>query len=264
MTYICGPRPIYPVIGLNRPLDLSLTTEDIDGAKSRKRAFTTKRCTDPLDPHYKLPSYEICPVAIKPEPVGTIPTNYVADIDRCHPRLIHRPRAVSLDTLDVSDIPFAQPGYRRSQYRRISGRVPDQLSVQDINNGSSRALRARNTNPLDPVYILSTKDTWKGRESPSESIGPISESKPRLRVNNALPVHSQGSIEGSSPQRFVGCLPHSSLGKGDHPIRAPAIPTGSRSGSLRRGLVTKRETNPLDPNYFLLDGSVDSAYALFM
>lgn len=264
MFQISGPRTHYPQIGLNRPLDLSLTTEDIDGARPRRRAFTTKRCTDPLDPYYKLPSYEECPPVESPQPIGTIPTNYVGDIEKCHPRAVHRARAVSNDSLNISDIPFAKPGYRRSHHLRIATRFPDQLSVQDINEGGSRHLKARNTNPLDPVYEISTKNTWKGGNEGSGSIGPIEMSKPRSRVNLSSPAHVQEKIEGSSPQRFVGCIAQSSLGECGI-TRPPApLPSGSRSGSLKRGVVTKRTTNPLDPNYCLLDGKRDSAYALFI
>ena len=264
MEQVGVQRHFYSTNGLNRPLDLSLTTEDIDGARPRRRCFTTNRCTDPLDPEYHLPSFKAAPPHEVPVPIGTIPTNFVADI--VGPRR-SRLRAVSSGPLDVSDIPYAQPSHYRRFVRPLKeGPLTDTMAVQDINQGSGRILPPRGTDPLEPEYVISTKNTWKlSDETPTErlpiTIGPVEASKPRKLARKAMPV--QAVVEGSQPQRYIGRVPHSSIGDAYDTYRKP-VPTGSGAGSLKRGIVTKRSVNPLDPNYSLLNGDYDSAYKLLI
>ena len=171
------------------------------------------------------------------------------------------------DPLDISDISFTRPNFRRNiRPVPISG-LSNPLDVRDINRGDRQMLNPRRTNPLDPVYTVSTKNgmavpgTVGGDSSPA-TIGDIADSKPRKLIRN-LSVPACAPIDKSTPQRYVGCLPHSSVGAGGI-LRPGGMPTGSRVGSLKRGLVTKRAVDPLDPNYRLLDGQFDSASKILM
>jgi hypothetical protein len=264
MTFIEGPRILYRKDGLNRPLDLSLSTEDIDGASSKKKCFRTNRCTDPLDPVYKLPTFVAPTVAQAVEFQGSIPTNYIGDIRGAAPRKLSPVRKTINNSLDVSDIPYAEPFHFRRRIRPLpSVPLTDSLDVNMINRGSSRKPEIRNTNPLEPEYIISTTD-MRDVSSKSEPmlIGSIEKSKPiapkQARIQN-LTV-----LTGSTPQRFVGRLRHSSVGESNIATWNKPLPTASGSGSLKKGIITKRSTNPLDPNYALLDGHYDSACRLFM
>jgi hypothetical protein len=265
MRTLFPERGIYPVNnGLRRPLDLSLSTEDIDGAKPRRKAFVTKRCTDPLNPEYKLPSYETAPVSARPEPVGFVPTNFIADIDKSGPRRLHKALEGSRLTMDISDIPYTKPHYRRTLRPIPADGLSNTLDVKDINQGSHRVAPSRVTNPLDPEYAVSNLNgiipckTEKG-VSPVV-VGPIENSKPRV-LHNVRAFNEPVILTGSRPQRYVGCIPHSSMETSTIP-RPNVQPTGSRANTLHRGIKTRRCTNPLEPSYSLLNGDMDSATSL--
>ena len=264
MAFLDRPRSLYPSHGLNRPLDLSLTTEDIDGARSRKRSFTTKRCTDPLEPVYKLPSFQPPPILVPPEPVGTLPTNWTADISGSRPRILHRAIQGKISNLDVSDIAGTQSSCCPRKERSVHGSTKtDSLDVYDINAGSYRGHRTRSVNPLDPVYLISNVSNWTSQRAEPSFIGPIEKSRPRQLIPTKS-TETRGDVTGSHPQRFVGRLPNSSTGEPKIQLWEKPLPTASVHGSLKKGIVTKRITDPLDPGYHMLDGKVDSACKLLM
>merc|ERR1719387_223447 len=241
-------KPLYQ--NLTRVKDLSLTTADIEWAQPKITRFNTNRCTDPLQPQYKLPE---CPV-----------------------RPITPPRGNGKDSLDISDIEMSKP-------KRV---IPDRnyvlnpnaqstsLMVQDINAFPGRTTLPRDTNPLDPVYQVSQTSAtsipirWTEEEGrvyappmEVEVIGEVPQSKPRkLQWDNGEPHFSllTEDIAGSQPQRWVGSVPFNIY---DPPEKKPIISfhepqdiPGTQVGSLRKGIVTGRMTNPLNPRYTMLDG----------
>lgn len=240
------PRNWYPSAQPRRPVDLSLTTDDIEGSRPRATAFVTKRQTNPLDPEYKLPSHSAPPNLTPPQLKGVNPTNFIADIKGTHPRRLH-PENSRTQSLDVSS----------RKFRPLRGGGPDTLDVRDINSLDQRTCVSRNTDPLDPSYMVSLTNGTALQigqplpESKTTIMGIVSDSKPRKRMRDH-PIPPLDPIEGSSPQRYVGVLKHSSLD--DSPVFTRAPVTGSRAGSLTRGIVSKRVTNPLDPSYIFLDG----------
>jgi hypothetical protein len=137
--------------------------------------------------------------------------------------------------------------------------------VRDINRSPTAEVRPRGTDPLDPVYLVSSLNgtALQGENQTSPVLlGPIEKSKPRPSIRS-ISVPPKDTPIGSSPQRYVGCLPHTSVGAGK-PLYELAIPTGSRAGTLKRGMITRRNTNPLDPAYSLLDGNMDSATRILL
>jgi hypothetical protein len=241
------PRVWYPSSQFNRPVDLSLTTDDIEGSRPRVLSFVTKRSTNPLSPEYTLPSHQALPAVHPPSLKGALPTNYISDIDGTHPRLLHRERSRTQSCESSS-----------RNMRRPRGGGVSSLDVRDINTPSPSRLCPRNTNPLDPSYVISATNHLAVESASSLSpitIGPIKDSKPRRRVPERFNAVRE-SIEGCSPQRYVGTLRHSSLDSVP-PLTHAAPITGTVSGSLRRGFVSKRSTNPLEPAYTLLDGTID-------
>jgi hypothetical protein len=243
------PRVWYPSAQANRPVDLSLTTDDIEGSRPRVFPFVTKRSTNPLTPDYTLPSHHALPPIHFPALKGTLPTNYVSDIDGTYPKVLHRLRSRT------------QSCETSSRYmRRPRGGGISRLDVRDINTPSPPRPGPRNTNPLDPSYVISATNGMaiESFSTPGPStitIGPIKDSKPSKRIPEQFNF-CQERIEGSSPQRYVGTLKHSSLDSVP-PLTHAAPITGTAPGSLRRGFVSKRSTNPLEPVYKLLDGTVD-------
>jgi hypothetical protein len=265
MSVVACPRKLYKAEGLNRPLDLSLTTEDIDGAQAKKKGFVTKRCVDPLDPAYKLPSFQPPPIPDYPNPIGLIPTNYTADITGARVRKAPGHREGPKGGLDISDIEFAQPHFRLKARSAGGKSNHDSLNVSDINKSDMLIPRRRETNPLQPMYRISTVNMWSPEMTDSEPlmVGPIEGANPR-RLIPEVTRPTKGDITGTHPQRFVGRLPHSSVDKTSIQPWEKPLPTASRASSLKRGIVTKRSTNPLDPNYLMLNGQYDSASSLFM
>jgi hypothetical protein len=95
-----------------------------------------------------------------------------------------------------------------------------------------------------------------------ETIGEVPQSKPRkLQWDNGEPFFAllTEDIAGAAPQRWVGAVPFNVY---DPPEKKPIISfhepqdiPGTQVGSLRKGIVTGRSTNPLNPRYVMLDGA---------
>merc|ERR1719428_2188192 len=241
-------KPLYQ--NLTRVKDLSLTTADIEWAQPKITRFNTNRCTDPLQPQYKLPE--------------------------CSVRPITPPRGNGKDSLDISDIEMSKPKrvIPDRNYVRDPNAQSTSLMVQDINAFPGRTTLPRGTNPLDPVYHVSQTSAtsipirWTEEEGrvyappmDVEVIGEVPQSKPRkLQWDNGEPHFSllTEDIAGSQPQRWVGSVPFNIY---DPPEKKPIISfhepqdiPGTQVGSLRKGIVTGRMTNPLNPRYTMLDG----------
>jgi hypothetical protein len=190
--------------------------------------------------------------------MGAIPTNFVSDIAGTSPKKHHRSISGDFNRYSTDDITDSKP--KKPIRSCILHGSFDTLDVRDINSASHCKQRGnRCTNPLDPIYTVSK---WNGSVETDEArmtIGPISESKPAKRIpdkSNTPP----GIIDRNIPQRYVGTLPHSTINKG--PVITRPMPTGSRADTLKKGVVSRRETNPLAPEYIFLDGDRDHLSAV--
>ncbi|CAE7221290.1 unnamed protein product [Symbiodinium sp. KB8] len=199
----------------NKP-DLSLTTDDIDGAHARKRNFQSRRHVDPLNPSYEWDT---------------------------PPRFLR-------DSMKVDDIEGAKP------MRHVKGPVRDPLSVQDIAGATVQAPRERNfTRSLDVTDILSDGKRHSKRvsdpQAPKHTIhgmrvedDPLSKPRSKHHATNtpfyALTTHMGGVAPDKRRHfrntNFVGDIP------------------GTTAGSRQRGLTSKRHTNPNAPSYTPLEG----------
>ena len=243
----------------HRAIDLSMTTDDIDWARPKVNRFRTSRVTNPMDPHYVLPSAVACPPDI-PSYSGR-PTLDVSDISGAQPKRLIREKAIAVK----DEVEFASPNYFRRRVRPIPTHgFGNTLDVSDITLGDNKAVDPRCTNPLEPVYIVDQRFTGavnsacKSKEYTTLQpliAGHVPMSKPR-EIYRGEPHRSaildNSDILGSSSQRFSGTLPinvYSKLmiGKGLGSITSD-IP-GAQTGTLHRGLRTQRRTNPLDPQY---------------
>jgi len=255
-----------------RVRDLSLTTADIERAQPRS-GKKTNRHTDPLCPNYELPT------CYKREP--TLPrgngrdTMDVSDIELSKPKKMIPERNYVRDPNEGRDIEFASANYQERMARKASRgpRQDRQHDVQDITG--TKQVRARCTNPLDPVYKVPTHATTSLHNvyteehgvahAPKEAdeIGEVHGSKPRkLQWDNGEPHFSllREDIPGTIPQRWVGSVPANIY---DHPEARPMISfhdphdiPGAQVGSLKKGIegITRRSVNPLNPRYPMLDG----------
>lgn len=231
------------------------------------------RHVDPVCPNYELPSYH------KREP--TPPrwngrhTNDISDIEMSSSKVRIPDRNYTRDPNDAADIEYSCPNYgSRVLGRGVSAsRVDRSLNVRDITD--TKRVHTRQTNPLEPVYKVPTNRTTSltamfseeqrlGVAAPSkeaESIGEVHGSRPRkLHWDNGEPHLSllREDIAGAVPQRFVGSVPANIY---DPPDVRPAISfhdphdiPGAQVSSLRKGIETGRQLDPLNPKYKLLDG----------
>jgi hypothetical protein len=250
------PAQLYPAV--RKATDLSLKCRDIEGAFPHRIDFRTDRCTDPLQPQYVLPSFKLCP----PEELkySGRPTNYIDDITGARPQKLVQDVCRTIPDPITGSSPAGTRHFRnRPQF--------DSLNVSDINNGDRRKLKMRNTNPLDPQYTLPishatsvhhqfSQESVSPMRIESKSVGFIHGSAPRKMrwVKDAAPSSLMSSdIQGARPQRHVGTLVFSANQsleeRPPHYVGETSLIEGAQHGSLKRGLITGRQTDPLEPIY---------------
>jgi hypothetical protein len=225
------PKQLHP--GLNKP-SFNLMTEDIDKAKPKLNEFVTTRVTNPLNPVYKLASFETRPVT---PPKFVRDSISVQDIEGTKPETTYK---FSIrDNISVKDIEGA-----RAKPERILTK-PDLMNPKDINGEAFQTKRF--TNPLEPEYVV------RNCEGKIDSIGTIEGSKSRPSIKLATKAHKRNldssDIEGARPNT-VGLGP---LGTKERNYIKNFVDSkdidGTQSGSHKKGIVTKRITNPLEPKY---------------
>jgi hypothetical protein len=261
-------RTYYPPVD-RRPRDLSLTTADIEGAQFRGPKRRGNRHTDPLCPRYELPSSYVRPVT--PPRYNGRETNDISDIEFSKPKVLAPERNYVRDPNESRDIEFNEPSYQERVKRPWKPRDDRQHQVRDITGSYQAPIRM--TNPLDPVYKVSTTKATSVRaryteesgrpETPEDSRfeGAVPGSKPRRRQwDNGQPQYALQTedIAGARSQRWVGEVPVNIY---DPPEVRPMIDfhdpcdvPGAQVGTLKKGIVTKRQLNPLMPHYPMLDG----------
>ena len=230
---------------INKPI-LNLNNRDIEGTIPRgHHCFKSTRHTNPLNPEYPLPS---CGIKYP----------------------LEKPKFLR-DTLDIRDIPGATKNrhkicYTEHNYIDVYNRKRDDdilISHQKLFKGNRNKLynsmdyrdvykrkpfSNRHTNPLEPRY------NYPITEIPS-LYGEIEGNKPVVFSKFNSEKYGKGlktnDIEGaqsntkSSYSQFI--LKHK------HPIKKEVEDIiGSHHGSLQKSIVTKRNTNPLEPKYKFL------------
>jgi len=254
-----GSKPTKLYSNLKRPIDMSMTTSDIDWARPKVNRFRTGRSTNPMNPNYDLPSSSPCEPHIA-KFSGRDNLN-VSDIECAAPKQL----VPSYPRRDKEEVEFSAPNYLRRVVRPVPAvGLGNSLNVSDINRGDRIVPEPRLCNPLEPSYMVSqTKCTsiyhaWKGDDElpPLETvvISEIAFNKPLQRYRKTPSISRSletADIVGSRSQRFVGTQPYNIYSTvrnvNDSAIQNYIV--GARSGSFKRGLVTKRCTNPLDPTY---------------
>lgn len=256
-----------------RPRDLSLTTADIEYAQPRAGKTRGDRHTDPVCPQYELPSSFQRPPT--PPRFNGRHTHDISDIEHSCPKVRHPERNYNRDPNEVRDIEYASVNYQDRHPRHPPrARADRSLDVRDISEG--KRMPPRDTNPLEPTYKVPThrvttslhtkftEEQQQGVELPpkeANEIGAVHGSRPRkLQWDNGEPQLSllREDIPGTVPQRWVGAAPHNIY---DPPEVRPMISfhdphdiPGCQVGSLKRGIVSRRSVNPLNPAYTMLEG----------
>ena len=136
--------------------------------------------------------------------------------------------------------------------------IRNSLDVKDINNYKGYRLSNRETNPIDPRYnydwqMTEINENRKLKSMDFSDIG--NHPKPLYLYNNK-------NGKGLNTYDIVGAQPgtKSHLSrleiKYGRPMKGGAAGDiiGSHSGSLTKGIKTKRNTNPLNPDYPIISG----------
>ena len=224
----------YP---LNKP-EYNLTNKDIEKSSPQMKHLKTTRCTNPLEPKYTLPHVEEYPPSA---PKFIRDAIDIKDISGARPQKYFQWKTRETFPLDNHGIEGSKT---KETYvrKRLGNTKYDYIDYSDLTIDIFKT--RRNTNPLDPVYgFKKNADIFK--------YGPIEKSKPmtqypyfyqpslNLKLNDI-----KGTNIGSKNRinKFTG---------NNYELTTQDIP-GCYVGSLKRGIVTKRCTNPLNPNYQFL------------
>ena len=258
-----SPKKMIPE-KTNKP-NYILNNRDIEGTLPRgHHCFATSRHCDPLNPVYPLPSAGI---RFPPEV----------------PKFLR-------NTLDVRDIPGATPKenkinicetehnymdvYRRNRdddilldhkklYKGNKNKLYNSLDFRDVYKNPP--FSNRHTNPLEPKYRYDYKMTEinsNGKNKVDSLVyGEIEGNRPVVfsKYNNQR--YGKGmktdDIQGAQPNTTSSYAKF--IMKYRHPLKYSAEDiVGAHHDTLLKSIITKRNTNPLDPKYqFLGDKGMD-------
>lgn len=224
------PRNLHP--DLKKPIR-NLSTSDIEKSQPQISKLKTNRVTNPLNPEYKLPSYENRPITPPKFVRDSIKTD---DIEKSKPEKCLK--WATRNNIEVKDIEGARPKPEQLLHK------PNFMDVKDIN--TSKFVTTRTINPLEPNYTVRDEDGLI-------VIGPIEGSKARLCINLIPTPHRRNidnsDIEGSKPNT-VGhpTLRNKVRNYSKDPLNTSDIP-GTSANTHKIGLKTARITNPLAPTY---------------
>ncbi len=216
----------------------SLSCKDIQGATPHHLKSHIVRCTNPLNPKYYLPKTET--------------TKQEENIDNNK-----KPKFIK-DNLKIDDIEGSRPKkignfFLRNNMNKddIKGSFPRQRYVRkeffnsidysDIQKIKHK--RKKDLNPLNPVY------NWNySINNVNYNVGPIEKNQPKpfSDIKYKFPYNlSNEDIEGSKP----GSKNKFRIFKGSNSCLNIGDINGAIHGSLLKGIKTKRNLNPLTPNY---------------
>ena len=262
-----SPKPIIPET-TNKP-NFNLSNKDIEGTQPiGHHCFPTNRHINPLNPKYPLPS---CPEKFPPEV----------------PKFLR-------NTLDVRDIPGATTKknlvnvsetehnymdvYRSNRddhillshkklYKGNKNKFYNSLDFRDVYTNAPYS--KRNTNPLEPRYkydyqmteVANNKNKSKNCFNQSLFYGEIEGNRPVVfsKYNN------ERYGKGMKTEDIPGAQPSTTSSyakfelKYNHPLKYSAEDIiGAHHDTIMKSIITKRNTNPLEPQYqFLGDKGLD-------
>ena len=217
-------------IKLKKP-EYNLSNSDIEYSNPQCVNTKIKRHLNPLQPKYQLPKGNPYPPY---EPKFLKDSINVDDIEGAKPKKIIG-RMLTRDTMNINDIKDSwpkRPYIRKSKYEYID--------YNDVTNTDFKS--SRNTNPLEPFYVMKFVDGSKSKFGPIEKSKPHTGYQYKFKIPFNLKVDDiEGSNIGSKNKikKFISknfCYDISDI-------------KGAKSGTLLKGIYTERKTNPLCPKY---------------
>ncbi|CAD8168322.1 unnamed protein product [Paramecium octaurelia] len=227
-----------PLIRYTNRSDNQLMVDDIKGTRPQICKFQTNRSPiNPLEPTYKIPSFE----QAEPYQPKFLRDSYnITDIEGAQPSIIN-PR------LKKQPIPLRDIEGSHSKQLHVQKDGINQFEVKDINTDMLHKY-IRNTNPIEPVYSHRDEDGKKieigfVEGSKTKQLHPITINKCASSTLTTQDI--VGAQAGSHSQHFL----RSSDRKDYRQINNIQDIEGVQAGSLKKGIVSKRYTNPLMPAY---------------
>jgi len=204
------PRTNYPEV--RRIQDMSLRVDDIEKACPAKQV--SKRCLNPLNPKYQLPSYrERTPT---PPPVRMHEGSMRDSMEftgKSRPKGLLR--STARDPNDISDIELSKPHARCRDQVPLTARDLWKLVERSEGPTTSKCHSARSTHPLDPEYFVSNRSSHPHSLAeeltprPASRIGRVEGAAPRvLHRDNGEPQNSlvTADVVGAAPRRKKGSV----------------------------------------------------------
>ena len=222
----------YP---LNKP-EYNLSNKDIEKSSPGLNNLKTNRCCNPLEPKYNLAKVEDYPL---PEPKFIRDSIDIKDISGARPQKYFQWKTRETFPLDNHGIEGSKT--KKTYVRQNLGSIKyNYIDYSDLTRDIFKT--KRRTNPLDPVY------NFKQKDSDLYQYGPIEKSKPKT----IYPYFYQPAlgmkvddIHGTN----IGSKNHINKFNGKNFEMMTNDIKGCNVGSLKKGIVTNRCTNPLNPNY---------------
>lgn len=218
---------------------------------------STRQGNDPLNPHYQLPKVEFRQVT---PPKFIRDAMDIDDIDKTRPN--KGPTQPMRDILKIDDIEGTRARMRhRSRDRSAGYNAIDYGDVTKVENKFTRC-----SNPLDPVYNIYDED------GKIISYGGIDGNKPGKMPEFSKAVSPERmhnlntkDIEGAQTStKGLGIFAH--VTRREEQMKSNNLDISdvpdAQAGSLKKGITTKRITNPLDGDYLVpgwkeLENSLD-------
>lgn len=231
---IAGSRPKK----LHQPLEkvyYGLRNDDIAGSKPQSHKFVTTRMPiNPLNPEYKLPQVEIR----VPSPPRFVRDNIdIKDIEGAKPNPYTRYN-IQRKTNQVEDIDGAKP-----KKEWIPEGKPSSLDVRDINYFWEFHTK-RQTDPLSPRYKVVSEDNKLVEYGKLDNKATIRHPKDVNKVTSS--DLRTGDIDGAQASTSVQKV--NSLATRDTFMKTQDI-AGAQIATLKKGMTTLRQTNPIWPAY---------------
>ena len=223
-----SPKKLH--IRLNKP-EYNLSNSDIEYSQPNCVVCKIKRHLNPLEPKYNLAKCPECPPY---EPKFIRDNIDVKDIEGAKPKKIisHKQLRNSLKNDDVKDSWPKKPYIRKTKY--------EFMDYRDVTNTEFQS--NRNSNPLNPFYTMNFVDGSKIKFGPIEKNRPLVGSQYLYKVPLNLKVDDiEGSNIGSKNK-------YKKFNSNNFYYNVNDI-KGAQTGTLLKGMFTKRRTNPLWPKY---------------
>ena len=215
---------------LNKP-NFILNVRDIENAYPKKENPISQRHVNPLNPVYKLPSFQV--PTPEPPPKFIRDQMDISDIAKAKPNKLFPMKMRPPKTYDEIEGNHPKKPYERRNFY-------DSFRYDDV---TKKKRKFRNTNPLDPDY----GKNYGGYIEGSKPFLPFYNYN--INIRNSL---FNKDIEGSSP----GTTNNYSNYRYENKERFETKDIlGASADTKRYGISTKRCTNPLLPNYNYIGNS---------